>query len=87
MQFFYTFLNPPEAIRNLVTSLATPRSDRPGFFNSNGHTTVCQTGVFFSITVRIRTSDAIPRSHRPGFFNASDHTTVCQTGVSFFLII
>ncbi len=41
------FFNPPEAIWNLVTPLATPRFDRPSFFNPNGHTTVCQTGVFF----------------------------------------
>ncbi len=40
------FFNPPEAIRNLVTPVATPRSVRPGFFNPSGHTTVCQTGVF-----------------------------------------
>ncbi len=40
-------LNLPEAIRNLATPLATPRSDRPGSCNVNGHTTVCQTGVFF----------------------------------------
>ncbi len=41
------FLNPPEAIRNLATPVATPRSVRPGFFNPSGHTMVCQTGVFF----------------------------------------
>ncbi len=40
-------VNPPEAIRNLVTSVVTPRSARPGFFNPSGHTTVGETGLFF----------------------------------------
>ncbi len=46
LTIFY-FFNAPEAIRNLVTPVATPRSVRPGFFNPSGHTTVCQTRVFF----------------------------------------
>ncbi len=71
-------VNPPEAIWNLVTSVATPQSVRPGFFNPSGHTMVCQTGIF-SNTFCTPTSKAIPRSHRWGFFNASGHTTVCQT--------
>ncbi len=47
---FNKTINPPEAIRNLVTPVATPRSVTPGFFNPSGHTTVCQTGFFFSNT-------------------------------------
>ncbi len=49
----FNAFNLPKAIRNLATPLVTPRSDRPGFCNVNGHTTVCQTGVFFSIIVWI----------------------------------
>ncbi len=65
----FLVLNPPEAIRNLVTPVATPRSVRPGFFKN----TFCT-----------RTYKAIPQSHRPVFpFNTSDTTTVCRTG--FFL--
>ncbi len=41
------FLNQPEAIWNLVTPVATPRSVRLGFFNLSGHTTVFQIGFFF----------------------------------------
>ncbi len=73
-------INPPGDIRNFVTLLATPRSDRPGFCNPNGHTTVRQTGVFFlswfasesqrpyhSLTDRVFvTPVAIPLSVRPG---------------------
>ncbi len=44
--FYSDLLNPLEAIRNLVTPVATLWSVRPGFFNSSGHTSVCQTGVF-----------------------------------------
>ncbi len=75
-------VNPPEAIRNFVTPLATPGSDRTGFCNLNGHTTVCQTGVFFlsqfaserqkpyhSLTDRgFLTAVAIPLAVRPSFF-------------------
>ncbi len=74
--------NPPEAIRNFVTPLVTPRSDRLGFCNPNDHTTVCQTGVFFlsqfaserqrpyhGLIDRVfLTPVAIPLSVRLGFF-------------------
>ncbi len=80
------FINPPEAIWNLVTPVATPRSVRPGFFNPSRHTTVCQIS-YFSNTFCIRTSKAIPWSLRPGFFfNASGHTTICQTGFFFDIL-
>ncbi len=80
-------INPPEAIQNLVTPVATPQSVRPGFCNSSGHATVCQTS-FSSNTFCTRMSRAIPHSHRPVrlvIFYASGHTTVCQTG--FFYIL
>ncbi len=70
--------NPPEAIRNLVTPLATPRSVRPGFFNTSGHTTVGQIGFFKDILhpdVKGHTTVSQTRF----FFNASGHTTVYQT--------
>ncbi len=66
MEHAVQLFNPPEAIRNLVTPVATPRSVRPGFFHPSGHTTVCQTRFFFFNTFCTRTSKAIPRSHRPG---------------------
>ncbi len=78
----FSFLNPPEAIRNLANPLATPRSNRQFFFNPNGHTTVCQIEVFFpsqfaskcqrpyhGLTDRIfLTPVAIPLSVRQSFF-------------------
>ncbi len=73
------FTVPPEAIRNLVTPVATPWSVRQGFFNLGGHTTVCHTGFFFNTSghttvcetfffwyFKLGTSMTIPWSHRPG---------------------
>ncbi len=82
LRIVYSGLNPPEAIRNFVTPLATPRSGGPGFCNPNGHTTVCQTVVFFLsqfaserqrpyhgfIDLVFLTPVAIPLSVRPRFF-------------------
>ncbi len=82
---FPTFFNPPEAIWNLVTPVATSRSVRPGFFNPSGHITVCQTGVFFLTHFASgRRRPYLGLTNR-GFFNPSGHTTVCQTG--FFYIL
>ncbi len=47
------------------SSKAIPRSHRPGFFNTSGHTTVCQTKVFFFDILDL---------------DVNDHTTVSQTG-------
>ncbi len=77
---FLKNINPPEALRNLVTPLATPRSDRPGFFNPNGHTTVCQIRVFL---LQFASERQRPYHGLTDwvFFNASGHITVCQTGL------
>ncbi len=57
-------INPPEAIRNLETPVAPPRSVRPSFFsNSSGQTTVCQTVFLKNIL----------------YLDINDHTTVSQT--------
>ncbi len=75
-------LNPPEAIRNSVTPLATPRCDRPGFLTPIATPPSVRLGSFFlspfaserqrpyhGFTDRVYlTPVAIPLSVRPGFF-------------------
>ncbi len=80
---FFFYINPPEAIQNLVTPVATPRSVRPFFLTPVVTPWSVRLG-FFSNTFCTQMSKAIPRSHRPAFFNGSGHTTVCQTSFFFW---
>ncbi len=78
------YIKPPEAIRNLITPVATPRSVRPGFFK-NIFCTWTSKAISQSHRPFFLTPVAIPRSVRPVFFDIldfdiNDHTTVSQTG-------
>ncbi len=75
-----TSINPPEAIWNLVTKVATPQSVGPGFFNPVATPWSVRPGFFFlthfapgrqrpyhGVTdLFFLTPVAIPRSVRPG---------------------